>query len=65
MIEVTPKYKYLESLNILKTPEKYSLDKVEKAKLLVKEWEDKNQNNYTPVTDKERNELKKKYKNLY
>ena len=65
MIEVTPKYKYLESINILKAPEKYSLYKIEKAKLLVKEWENKNPNNYTPVTDEERNELKKKYKNLY
>ena len=65
MIEVAPKYKYLEYLNILKTPEKYSLDKIEEAKLFVKEWEDKNQNSYTPVTDEERDYLKKQYKNLY
>lgn len=63
---ITPKYKYLECLFILKNESTYPLESVKKAKAIVKDYRKKYpQQEPTPVTDEQRNELKAKYPNLY
>lgn len=65
VIYVTPYYKYLEAKYIVKHSPNYSFLAIEKAKELIKNYEDKNTINYTRVTEDQRNELKSKYPNLY
>lgn len=63
MKTITPKYKYLECLFILKNKETYPIKSVEKAKEIVKEYRKNHPlKDITPITDVQRNELNKKYK---
>ena len=61
-IHVTPYYKYLESVNIIKNRRNYSYQKVINAIDTARSYK---KPVYNRVTEEERNELKKKYPNLY
>ena len=62
MKQITHKYKILEAKAILKNKESYGKKAIQKAQQLL---DDYTEPNYTPVTDEQRAEIKRKYPNTY
>ena len=65
MVIVTPLYKILECKRIVENPSDYSKESYIKANEIYSKWVEKVNREYNPITDEQRNELKKKYPNLY
>jgi len=66
IVKVTPKYKYLECLYILKNKDEYSEKAVEKANEFVNDYRLKKPlKDFPIVTDEQRAEIKRKYPKTY
>ena len=62
MIQITPKYKYLECLYIVKNENEYSKSAIEKAKKIVSDYK---KTTMPKITEQQRQEIKNKYPKTY
>jgi vacuolar-type H+-ATPase subunit H len=65
MTQITPKYKILECKHIVENPSNFNKEAVIKAKEIYSKWVEQVNREYSPITDEQRNELKKKYPKIY
>lgn len=66
LISITLKYKYLECLSIIKNESEYSVSAIEKAKKIVEEYRSKKTiQEFPPITEQQRQEIKNKYPKTY